>query len=366
MPLNRRQTIVTLSAGLAAPFVRPSWAQARTLNITNWEGYISETAIPDFEAEFGIGVVYDRYSSSEEFDAKMLAGITGYDVAMSSGASLPRMIKVGVYHKLDRTRFKNYGNLDPAILKVLEGFDPGNQYGVPYMWGSVGFAYNLDLVKEVLPDVDLNTMEAVFLPENAAKLAGCGISLLDSPADIGFMVLKWKGIDPALAGQAELDQMIAAFDAIRPSILTFDNTNYTSRMANGEICVANSYSGDYSFMIDIAAEVGIELNLGYFVPKTGAPAWLDCWCIPEDAANKDDAYTFIDYMMRPEVAAACTNFTRYANANKAATSLVDPVISNNPAVYPDAETLSRMFTPAPYTDAQESLVPRAWTRAKSG
>ena len=266
MPLNRRQTIVTLSAGLAAPFVRPSWAQARTLNITNWEGYISETAIPDFESEFAIGVVYDPYSSSEEFDAKMLAGGTGYDVVMSSGASLPLMIKVGVYHKLDRTRFKNYGNLDPVILKVLEGFDPGNQYGVPYMWGSVGFAYNLDLVKEVLPDVDLNTMEAIFLPENAAKLAGCGISLLDSPADIGFMVLKWKGIDPALAGQAELDQMIAAFDAIRPSILTFDNTNYTSRMANGEICVANSYSGDYSFMIDIAAEAGIEINLGYFVP----------------------------------------------------------------------------------------------------
>lgn len=366
MPLNRRQTIVTLSAGLAAPFVRPSWAQARTLNITNWEGYISETAIPDFESEFAIGVVYDPYSSSEEFDAKMLAGGTGYDVVMSSGASLPLMIKVGVYHKLERARFKNYGNLDPVILKVLEGFDPGNQYGVPYMWGSVGFTYNLDLVKEVLPDVDLNTMEAIFLPENAAKLAGCGISLLDSPADIGFMVLKWKGIDPALAGQAELDQMIAAFDAIRPSILTFDNTNYTSLMANGEICVANSYSGDYSFMIDVAAEAGIKLNLGYFVPKTGAPAWLDCWCIPDDAANKDDAYTFIDYMTRPEVAAACTNYTRYANANKAATPMVDPVISNNPAVYPDAETLSRMFTPAPYTNAQESLIPRAWTRAKSG
>ena len=119
-------------------------------------------------------------------------------------------------------------------------------------------------------------------------------------------------------------------------------------------------------MIDIAAEAGLALNLGYFVPKTGAPAWLDCWCIPEDAANKDDAYTFIDYMMRPEVAAACTNYTRYANANKAATPLVDPVISRNPAVYPDAETLSRMFTPAPYTDEQERLIPRAWTRTKSG
>jgi putrescine transport system substrate-binding protein len=200
-------------------------------------------------------------------------------------------------------------------------------------------------VKEVLPDVDLDTMEAVFLPENAAKLAECGISLLDSPADIGFMVLKWKGIDPAMAGQAELDQMIAAFDAIRPSILTFDNTNYTSRMANGEICVANSYSGDYSFMIDIAAEAGIKLNLGYFVPKTGAPAWLDCWCIPDDAANKDDAYTFIDYMTRPEVAAACTNYTRYAMS----------AISAHGTVLRDcvAEGLRFIFTPIGVEDDEE-------------
>ncbi len=367
MKLTRRSTLAALAgAPLSMPFVRPSWAQAGSVNVYNWADYIGETTIADFEAETGIGVVYDLYASSEEMQAKLLAGSTGYDVLLHSGLGLDRAVTAGVFQKPDRAKLPNWANLDPAILKIIEGFDPGNAYGVPYMWGSVGMTYNLDLIKERLPDANLNSLDVIMKPENAALLADCGISLLDSPADIGFMIMKYLGIDPDTSGPAENARLAEAIAPIRQYISTFDNTNYLTTLPNGEVCAVNSWSGDYGVAKARAAEAGIEINLGYFVPETGAPAWFDLWCLPSDAQNIKNAHLFIDYLLRPEVIAACTNYTGYANANKAATPLVDPAIAADPAVYPDAETLSRMYTPKPQTAEQESQLVRIWTEIKAG
>ena len=366
MTLNRRHSLKLLGGALAMPYVRPSWAQAATVKVYNWADYIGETTLADFEKETGIGVVYDLYASAEEMQAKMLAGSTGYDVVVMAGLSLPQFVKAGIYDKLDRTKLSNYGNLDPAILKIVEGFDPGNVHGVPYFWGSVGFTFNLDMVKERLPDADLASLDTIFKPENAAKLADCGLSILDSPTDIGFMVLSWLGLDPNTAGPAEYAKMAEAFAPIRQYITTFDNTNYLTTIPNGEVCAVNNWSGDYAVAKARAEEAGIKINLGYFVPKTGAPAWFDMLCMPADAAAKENGYKFIDYLLRPEVIAACTNFTAYANANKAALPLVDPAIANDPAVYPDAETLGRMYTPKPQTEEQDRDITRVWTQIKGG
>ena len=367
MRLTRRSALATLGGtALALPYVRPSWAQAGTVNVYNWADYIGETTVADFTAETGIDVVYDLYASSEEMQAKMLAGSTGYDLVLQTGLSLPQMVTAGVYQALDRAKLTGWGNLDPGILKIVEGFDPGNTHGAPYMWGSVGFTYNLDMVKQRLPDADLASLDTIFKPENAAALADCGISILDSPTDIGFIVMKYLGIDPDAPTEADLQKLIEAFAPIRDHIATFDNSNYLTALPNGEICAANNWSGDYGVAKARAEEAGIDINLGYFVPKTGAPAWFDFWCIPADAQNVDNAYLFIDYLLRPEVIAAATNYTGYANANKAATPLVDPAIAADPAVYPDAETMSRLYTPKPQTEEQETALNRAWTAIKTG
>ncbi|MEO6298999.1 MAG: polyamine ABC transporter substrate-binding protein [Paracoccaceae bacterium] len=367
MKLTRRSALTGLGAvALSAPFVRPSWAAAGSVNIYNWSDYIGESTISDFEAASGISVVYDLYASAEEMQAKMLAGSTGYDVVIMAGLTLPQFIKANIYQKLDKTKLKNWANLDPAILKIVEGFDPGNQFGEPYMWGSVGMTYNMDMIKQRLPGVDLNSLDAIMKPENAAKLADCGISLLDSPTDIGFMVMSWLGINPSTATQADYDKMVAAFKPIRQYINTFDNSNYLTTLPNKELCVANTWSGDYGVAKSRAKDAGVELDLEYFVPKTGAPAWFDLWCIPADAKNVDSAYAFLDYMLQPDVIAKCTDFTGYANANKAATALVDPAVSGDPAIYPDAETLTRMYTPLPQTEEQDRMLTRAWTEIKAG
>jgi putrescine transport system substrate-binding protein len=366
MRLSRRMALSGLGATLATPFVRPSWAASGSVNVYNWSDYIGETTLADFEAATGVSVVYDLYASAEEAQAKMLAGSSGYDVVLHSGVGLPRFVAAGVYQKLDRSRFPLWGNLDENILRIIEGFDPGLQYSVPYMWGSVGVTFNMDMVKERLPNADLNDLGTLMDPANAAVLAECGISLLDSPDDIGFMVMSWLGIDPSTAGPAEYARMVEAFKPMREYVTAFDNSNYLTSLPNKELCVANTWSGDYGVAKARAAEAGIELNLQYFVPKTGAPAWFDLWCIPADAGNLDNAYLFLDYLMQPEVIAKCTNFTGYANANKAAMPFLDPAVANDPAIYPDAETLSRMYTPKPQSEEQEREMTRAWSEIKAG
>lgn len=366
MKLNRRQALIGATATLATPWVRPSWAQAGVVNVYNWSDYIGETTLEDFTAETGIEVVYDLYASAEEMQAKLLAGSTGYDVVLHSGQGMPRSVKAGVLQKIDKTKLTGLGNLDPDLMKIVDGYDPGGEYSVPYMWGSVGMTYNLDMVKERLPNADLNSMAVLLDPANAALLADCGISLLDSPNDIGYMVLSYLGIDPNTAGPAEWAKLVEALKPVRQYIATFDNANYLTTLPNQELCVANTWSGDYGVAKTRAAEAGIELNLGYFIPETGAPAWFDLWAIPVDAANVDNAHKFLDYMLRPEVIAACTNFTGYASVNKAALPFVDPAIAADPAVYPDEAAMARLYTPIPQTPEQESDMTRAWTEIKTG
>jgi putrescine transport system substrate-binding protein len=350
---------------LAMPFVRRARAEG-TLNVYNWADYIGETTIEDFQSATGISVTYDNYASAEEMQAKMLAGSTGYDVVFMAGMTLPNFIKANIYEKLDRSKLPGWSNLDPAILKIVDGWDPGNNYGVPYMWGSVGMTFNVDMVKERLPNADLQSLDILFKPENAEKLADCGISVLDSPTDIMLMVLKYIGKDPNTATEADYRAAAEIFKPIRKYIKTFDNSNYLNAIPNKELCVINNWSGDYATATTRAKEAGVEINLAYYVPKTGSPAWVDCMCIPADAASKDNAYKFIDFLLQPEVIAKCSNFTNYANGNIKSKPFIDPSVSGNPAVYPDAETMSRLYTPQALTEEQERQLTRVWSDVKSG
>jgi len=180
------------------------------------------------------------------------------------------------------------------------------------------------------------------------------------------MVLRYLGIDPDTAREPEYRKMAEAIAPIRQYVSAFDNANYLNTLPTGELCVANNWSGDYGVAKTRAAEAGLDVNLAYFVPKSGAPARFDLWCMPADAGNVDNAHRFIDYLLRPEVAAACSNFTGYANANAAATPLLDPAIASDPAIYPDAATMARLYTPAPQSEEQDREITRVWTDIKSG
>ncbi len=365
--LTRRSTLALLGGTLAAPWARRAHAADEpVLNVYNWADYIGETTIADFSAQTGIKVNYDVYSSTEEMQAKMLAGMTGYDVVNVAGSDMPRFLDAGLLLPLDRARLASWGNLDPEVLRIFDTWDPGNAYGAPYMWGSVGVAYNMALVRERLPDADLTSLDALLKPENAEKLADCGISLLDSPQDIIPMTLAWLGLDGRAANPADYPAAVAALQAIRPFVATFDNNNYINALPNGELCAVASWSGDYATAAARAAEAGVDIDLEYFVPTTGAPAWADCLAVPADAPHPENAQLFLEYMLQPEVIAACTNYVNYANGNAASKPFVDPEILGNPSIYPDEATVKRMWAPLPWTPEQDSALARAWTEVRTG
>ena len=368
--LTRRSALTAIGSGLALPLASPWVRRARAgsgvVNVYNWADYIGETTAADFSAETGIEVVYDTYASAEEMQAKMLAGSTGYDVVFMASSEMPRFIPLNIYTKLDKSKLPGLDKMDPNLMRILEPRDPGVQYGIPYMWGSVGFTFNVDMIKERIPDADFEDLGTIFNPENAAKLADCGISILDSPTDIMPIVLKYLGLDGDTKDLADYDKVAEAFAAIRPYIATFDNANYLTALPNSEICVANNWSGDYATAQARAAEAGIEINLAYYVPKTGAPLWFDMMCMPSDAPNAENAYAFLAYMLRPEVIAACTNWVNYANPNLAANEFVDPAVLANPAVYPDEAVIKRLWAMDLLSPEQDRAITRIWTAIKSG
>ncbi|MEP7173339.1 MAG: polyamine ABC transporter substrate-binding protein [Aestuariivirga sp.] len=366
--LSRRSLLSSMAgAALAMPYISRAHAQEEAvLNVFNWTDYIGETTIEDFQNATGIRVSYDLYDSTETMEAKMLSNGSDFDVVMQAGATLERFTEARVYQPLDRSKLPNWVNLDPLSLKTAEGWDPGNKYGVPYMWGTVGLTFNVDMVRERLPKADLTSLDILFNPENAAKLADCGISILESPGDVIPMTLAYLGLDPNTTDPKDFAAVVKLFAPIRQHIRAIDSSNFLNAISNKQLCVINNWSGDYATAATRASDAGIEINLAYYVPKTGSPAWFDLWCIPAGAKNVENAHKFLNYILTPEVIAKCTNYTHYANANRAANKFVNPAILADPAVYPNDEVKKRLWTQKSVSTSVERARMKAWTAIKTG
>ena len=361
------KTSVVACAALGLGLGIASAAEDKVVHVYNWVDYIGETTLEDFEKETGIKVVYDTYDSAETVDSKLMAGGSGYDVVDHAGSQLARLIMAGnILQPVDKGKLPNHSNLDPVIMKTMENWDPGNEYGVPYMWGTTGITYNVDMINERMPDAPVDSLAMVFDPDVVSKFADCGVTILDSPLDVIPMALSYLGLDPNSADKADLKAVEEMMAKVRPYIRTYDSSNYLNALPNSEICVAMTWSGDYATATWRASEAGIDINLNYHVPKEGAGLWFDVWVIPEDAPHPENAHIFLNYMLRPDVIAGATNYTYYANANKEATALVSEDITGDPAIYPDQELISRMWTAKQLTPKQERLRTRTWSRIKTG
>jgi putrescine transport system substrate-binding protein len=363
--LARLATSLLLAAALAGPALAD---ETKTLNVYNWSDYIADDTLSRFEAETGIKVNYDVYDSNEVLEAKLMAGRSGYDVVVPSASPfLARQIAAGVYQKIDKAKLTNYGNLDPQILAAAANADPGNQYGVPYLWGTTGIGYNPAKVKAALgPTAPVDSLKLIFDPANAKKLASCGISLLDTPQEMFPAALAYLGRDPLSREKADLDKAAEVIAAIRPFVRKFHSSQYINDLANGDLCVAFGYSGDVIQAKNRAADAKNGVEIAYSIPKEGAMIWIDMMAIPKDAPHPENALKFIDYILRPEVIAAISNSVGYANPNTLALELVDEDIRNNPGIYPPSEIRQHLFFDKPVTPQYERLRTRAWTRVKTG
>jgi putrescine transport system substrate-binding protein len=359
-----------LSAGicgvalLALPLNR-AHAEDKQLNIYNWADYIGKNTIAKFEQATGIKVVYDTFDADTMLEAKVMAGGSDYDVVTTSTDFFSRQIKAGVYMALDKKKLPNWKNLDPHILEIEAGFDPGNMHAVPYMHSINGFAYNVDMIKARMPNAPLDSLDMLFKPEVISKFADCGVSFLDSAEDVLQLALNYLHLDPNTTRPQDFKAAERLILSVRPYIRSFDSSEYMNGLANKEVCIAMSFSADYAAARARAKAAGVVVNLAFTVPKEGANETYDALLIPVGAPHLEAAYKFINFLLQPQVIADITNELHYGNDNLAANALVDPRILNDPTIYPTPAIEARLYRTTEVTAATERIRTRTWTRIKT-
>jgi len=341
-------------------------AEEKVLNVYNWSDYVDPAVIEAFTKETGIQVRYDVFDSNEVLETKLLTGNSGYDVVVPSAYFLERQIQAGVFRKLDPAQLPNLKNLDPSLAGRVAAHDPGNEHSVIYMWGTTGIGYDAAKVKSIMPDAPVDSWRLVFDPAVVSKFKDCGVSFLDDPTDMVATMLLWLGKDPNSQSEADLEAASAALLAVRPYIRSIHSSQYIEDLANGEICIAVGYSGDVLQARDRAAEAGKPVDIRFSIPQEGALMWFDTLAVPADAKHPGNAHLFIDYLLRPEVAARNSDFVNYANANLKATELVNEELRNDPSIYSTAETSASQQPNLSKSAEFTRLLNRSWTRFTTG
>ncbi len=346
--------------------VRPEGAEDKVLHVYNWADYIGRTTIADFEAKTGIKVTYDTYDSNEVLETKLLTGRTDFDVVFPSANFLERLIKAGVFLKLDRSKLPNLVNMDAEIMRRVAVNDPGNGHSINYMWGTTGIGYNASMVEDALGIGRIDSWDAVFDPAVAAKLAKCGISMLDAPEDVFEAARIHLGRDPNSEKAEDLAAAEKLLTSVRPYVRYFSSSQHVNDLASGEICVSLSWSGLILQARSRGAAAATPVEIVYVIPKEGATIWFDLVAIPGDAPHPGNAHAFLNFLMEPAVIAGVSNDIGYANGNAASLPLISDALRYDPGVYPTEEVRKKLHPSVLKSPEFSRAQNRAWTRIKTG
>ncbi len=338
----------------------------KVLNLYIWSDYLAADTLSNFEKQTGIKVHVAYFDTNETLETKLLAGSSGYDVVVPTASYFERQIKAGVYLTLDKSKLPNLKNMDPQLMSKVALHDPGNAHGIIYTWGTNGIGYNEKMVKELMPDAPLDSWRLVFDPAVASKVAKCGISVLDSPAEVMRGVYSYLGKDPNSQSPDDLVLGEAVLTKIRPYIRNINSSEYIEALANGDLCIAVGYNGDVMQARDRAHDANKGIEIKYFVPKEGSILWFDMLAIPKDAPDPDSAYAYLNYIMTPQVIADISNFKRYANANAASQPLVLPSVRDDPGIYPPPEQRQKLAVQLADSADQTRAITRIWQKFKTG
>lgn len=340
---------------------------AQDVRIYNWTDYIAPDTLKNFQQASGVTPHYDVYDSNETLDAKLMAGRSGYDVVFPSNHFMARQIQGGALKQLDKSQLPNWQNLNPTLLKALEGNDPGNQHGFPYLWGSTGIGYNVEKVKAVLgDDVPLDSWDLIFKPELMAKLSKCGVAILDNGPEMLPIALHYLGLPHHSQKPEDYKKAEALLMEMRKNVAYFHSSKYVGELANGDVCMAVGFSGDIMQASARAKEAGNGVDIAYVIPKEGAPMWFDMVAIPKDAPNEKAAYAFMNYLLEPKVIAGISDHVHYANGNSKADALVDPALKADPTVYPPDDVMEKLYALEAMPLNVDRIRTRIWTKVKSG
>ncbi|MBH3427231.1 extracellular solute-binding protein [Pseudomonas alkylphenolica] len=363
MNIRRTPLLFTLSLvlGTTAASVH---AEDKTLRLYNWADYFAEDTLSRFTAETGIKVIYDVMDGSEVLEAKLMTGGSGYDLIFPGDTVAERLMRAGSLQALDPAKLESMNDIEPGLQKLRTHYPHAAKATVPYTWGTIGLTYNDEQIRQRLADAPVNSLDLLFKPEIAAKFADCGISMIDSPDEVLAVVLNYLGRDPRSAKREDLAAASELLLTIRPYIRKFQSQPVTD-LVNGNLCLSLGYSGDMTQAQRTADSAGKKVSFQYRIPKEGTTVWMDNMAIPVDAKHPEYAYTFINFVMRPQNMAAISNFTGYPTSNAKARPDVDAQMRNNPDIYPPEATFERLVTgkDIPQSDMRARM--RVWTKFKT-
>jgi len=348
---TRREFLATAAALLAACGRRRSQAPPAgsaelgalesELNIYNWSDYISPEVIPGFEREFGVRVVYDTFESSEELLARLQAGASGYDLVVPTTYGVSALIATGLIAPLSTRYLGNLGNLAPVFRGLPH--DPDNRFTVPWQWGMTGIAWRTDRI------ADAPQSWSVFLD---ATLAG-KMTMLDDPRDVLGAFLRYRGRSVNSTDPAELAQAGRDATAARKNLKAYLSAPVKGQLIAGDVWLAQLWDGD-------AAQARKEQPaIAWVLPEEGSTLWIDSLVVPATAPHPRAAHEFINYTLRPEIAAKISSVTGYGSPNRAAMPLIE-----NPVPYPAGNDLARLEIQKDLGRAS-ALWDRIWTEVKS-
>ncbi len=295
----------------------------RQLVVYNWSEYIPQGVLDDFTKETGIKVIYSTFESNEAMYAKvkLLRG-KSYDVIVPSANIVDLLRRDKLLRELDHSRLPNLVHLDPKLLN--QEYDPGNKYSIPYMWGCLGLAYNSAYV----PEGSITEWKQLLRPEYKGK-----IILTDDLRDAFGLALRAGGHSINSKEPAEIKEAFDFLTKLKTSVRIFDVTATKQALISEEVWLGPIWNGDYL----VAQEENPKLR--FIFPQEGALLWVDNFAIPSGAENVDNAYIFINYMLRPEVALRCIKEYRYSSPNLDAIKLLPEEMRTNPILVPGPEEL---------------------------
>lgn len=327
-----------------------------TVRVLNWPDYIEPGMLQDFEKEHNIRVVYDIFSGNDDLQTKLLSSGTPYDVVFPTANAVPAMAAKGLLGKLDKASLKNLSNIDPRVDATLRAWDKDGAYSLPYMWYTVGIAWNPKLTAKAYPGHVMDSLTNVFDPETARRFQSCGVGVVDSASDVVPMAAmaggqtKWDGKNSTAAAAQVLERLGGIVKVI-------PTDQFIDALANGKVCVAIGFSGDA-----VQAQAKSRGNVEYRVPSDGGLLAIDAMAVPTNAKNKREAHLFIDYLMRPQVIAKISNTVGYANANLKAGAFMSESIKSNPAVVPSTQSLSRSLPIPILSEQDQQEISRIWAK----
>ncbi len=346
--------------------VSPLVFAEKSLYIYTWNDFLSPDSVARFEKKTGIKVTTDVYDSNDVLEAKLFAGNTGYDIVFPSYFPyLIRQVKAGIYEPLDAARLPHLKGVDKRFDDPLT--IEGKRYAVPFMWGTIGLAYNVDKIQALFgKDFKPDSWGFIFDPKNAEKLKSCGVALMNSPIYLGPIMMKYLGLDPTSIKAEDYAKAMKQFALIRPSVTYFHDSQYISDLATGNVCLAVGWSGDLIIARERAKLAAKPMNIAYINPKEGGPLFFDVMAVPKGAKNIDAAYQFMDFILEPQTMAELTEFNFYPSPVTASRALLPAALQNDTSIYPPQATMDQMFVQGELPLTVERQVNRDWARMKSG